>query len=372
MGSICLAATDYPGLGPPVEREAAKEVQQDKEGWGKRLDKLLGEIKEQRNLNLKLGFGFLGDEAGSSNLYKVAAELDMAKGVYPRRLAFRMGTDVTYKNSKLDEQVRSILANYDYHVLPELETYGFVERFTDTFMGVDDRYEIGGGLKFEHEQPGLTNRGKELHDSFKALQNPDTLTAVVRLLGESFRSQLGDLRSDSAVDVGITKRHAKFAVGVAGTVMIELEDASVETVVDTLDPTGSFVVGLGGAVSKIEVPSETQVRAVVRPSLTYRPTSELMFEARVYVKYPLRDARRDGELDYRVDGVARASLDLLPDRTGQEKVTLVWEIRENYDNTPPRIDETTLQAAQQNGLRFRETSNQRKHLATLFKLQVAL
>jgi hypothetical protein len=149
---------------------------------------------------------------------------------------------------------------------------------------------------------------------------------------------------------------------------MELEQASVETFVDTVDVGGGLRAG--SKEIKVELPSETQLRGVVRPSLEVHPTDSFLLEVLTYLKYPLRDQRKDGRLDYRVDGVVRAKLTLDPDEVGQEKVSLIWELRQNYDNTPPSIPKAVQDAEGLQGRVFRRSVNEKKHQSALFKISV--
>lgn len=365
--SQVLAATDSLDLVKHAVSEAVKK----EKPWGKPMAELLAEIKAQRDPTLKMTFGFSGDEAGARNLYQISGDFEAARGAYPRRFRFLTGTQLTYKNNTLEEQVRTILFNYDYHLRSALESYAFVERFTDTYMGIDDRYEIGGGLKLEWESIHLTRAGERLRNTLDSLQDPRKRDLILADLDASVEGPLRQLGSDPYLRVAVRKRHTRVALGLAGTLMTELEKASVETLVDTLDATHTSVMSVGRTSTKVELPSETQLRAVVRPSIEVRPTSQLTLRGLVYVKYPLRNQRRDDRLDYRVDGQVTSTLQLEPDEGGQEKVALVWEVRENYDNTPPSIPAEMQSTEVAKGLRFRRTTNEKKHMSTTFKISVA-
>ncbi|UCD64902.1 MAG: hypothetical protein JSW34_05580, partial [Candidatus Zixiibacteriota bacterium] len=59
---------------------------------------------------------FNGDEAGDQSRYELGTDGEVYKGKYPGQLRFTVGSQITLKDRKLEDEVSSLLLNYDYYV----------------------------------------------------------------------------------------------------------------------------------------------------------------------------------------------------------------------------------------------------------------
>ena len=125
------------------------------------LDKM---DQRQRRLNGRAGFGFSGDQSGSQSLYKIDGMINGSRGIYPGELTFTSSIGMVLNNGKFSENVSNIYMAYNYH--PQwgdslsTENFIFLKRFTDAFLGVEQRYELGGGIILAKYSKNLTDRGK--------------------------------------------------------------------------------------------------------------------------------------------------------------------------------------------------------------------
>ena len=296
-----------------------------------------------------------------------------------------LGADL--RQSKFEEQLQSVRAAYETHLLPSLEGYAFMERFQDSFMSIAERYEVGGGLKFEwevgkpQERPkaaersrSLTKKGRDLLRAAKTLDSKDVekwfagrKSDVAPPPAKALAAFRHDV--DESIVHGIWKRYAVLSTGLAVTIMTELERAEIATVLDSLSSTGEPVRLTSAPEAKIGVDAQRRVRLVLRPSLALNLSDALRIEARSYFKGSVNRLPREGErYDYRVDsGFAIA---YSPRESGSPQVGIEWSVDEHYDSTPPELSAATLASYAAKGLIPRDVRANRRHIGTQLKAKI--
>ena len=311
--------------------------------------RLLGDKKKELNqLDLTLAAGFSGDRAGDQSLYKLSVDAGVNKGVYPRTLRFRAGTSVQHKNNTPQDNVTTLVLNFDYYFAPGFETYAFIERFSDTFLSIKERYEVGGGVKLElnlFDTPADTEtRGKRetireggarsLREYEAYLDRLDQAgdrrvdTRSLRALLETYRSERQDILA------GLRQKESMLSLGLALSVFSEMEAAEIS----------AYVLDQGKSTSeKFSLDAAQRFRIVVRPNVAFRPLDTLTFKGHIYLKYPLgAPVRSEGRLDYRTDSLLSMELKLPTDPDWGKKVSLIWEFQRHFENVPPRIPQTII------------------------------
>lgn len=111
-------------------------------------------LEQERKLNAPTGkatLGFSYDQAGpgNQNLVNINSKVSLSKKNYPSEFLLESTVDVTSQNGNLQENLADLAINYDYYLTPNVETFVFANRFSDKFMGIDQRYEVGGGVVLE-------------------------------------------------------------------------------------------------------------------------------------------------------------------------------------------------------------------------------
>lgn len=370
-----------------LKKELPKEDQEWKEKFNmieKYIEKLNKTDKELQQLNLSVEAGFDGHRAGEENLYKLNAEIEIAKSVYPSAFRFRSGTSVQLKNNDWQEEVTSLMVNYDYHFKPWLEVYGFVERFSDSYLSIKHRYEVGGGVMTELDFFGTTKKISEKWDKdlntyedisrkahkgyrcyLKKLDESSTdkeSTTKTRLL----RKQLCDLKKgEKRIKQTFNKKQARLSVGMALTIFSELEKAEIEKkFVDESIPEEKEPFSLDG---------EQRFRIVLRPSVVFRPTKTLTLRMLKYYKHPLGSPIKgewDGKRDYRTDALIRAELKLPVTPNWAKNVLLVFEYKRHYDNLPPEVPKPIVDDYKDKGMELLKWKAENTHEQFKFKLQI--
>lgn len=304
--------------------------------------------KELSRLDLSLAAGFNGDQAGDQSFYKLNLDASLTKSVYPSALRFRAGTSVLYRNNALQEDVTTLVMNFDHYFKPWLETYAFVERFSDTYLSLKQRYEVGGGLKLElnlFDTPAGAGERREKAilevDGAQSLRDYETYLTRLETSdpGKVDTESLGFLLEDYKTErqkilAGLRQKNSLLSVGLAMSVFSEMEQAEINTT----------VLDQGIAMPfKYSPDSIQRFRFVLRPNLAFRPLGLLTFKGHIYLKYPLGgQTHRDGRLDYRRDSLFSAELKLPTDPEWGNKISLIFEFQQHYQNVPSRIPQSVI------------------------------
>lgn len=359
----------------------------------------------QKGWTASISASFDGDEAENRKSYNVKTSSNVSRGTFPRELRFRTTTKFelteTPESDTEDPEIQTstklnvteALVNYDYHPGEHVQVSGFVERFSSDFLKIGTRYEAGISIKGEWEfgqvknadgvsytdafdmvtekvnskgkgvetkfqrEEAIRNKSCQRRDEFKTHRKwEDASRECVSVL---FKCWLGiikecklndiaisDLASEDQVDaflskrrtfrIALKKRKAKLAVGIAGSVFGEIEEPQALTSsID--DPTKE-----GDATLTFTPESEQTFRAVIRPSVEYRPIEEFRLRAVLFYKQgisPIRQNLADAEdpLDYRIDLVTTGELTLKKDKDNEDEVALVVGYTRRFDNVPPRV-----------------------------------
>jgi hypothetical protein len=132
----------------------------------------------ERELKGDVGGGFSGDEAPievrrargaadddprpviTSNAdpasnYKIDSTVTVTRGSYPQRFRLSTSVGVLLSGKKFQEDVSNLLFSYGHYTTSWAEVYGFAERISDSYLSIDQRWEVGGGT-FLSWKLGLT------------------------------------------------------------------------------------------------------------------------------------------------------------------------------------------------------------------------
>lgn len=108
---------------------------------------------ELTQLNFSIKSDFTGNEAGVNTSSKLNISAYASKGIYPYEVEFETGSSFTFQNkneeSEFSENIISTRINYERYFHPLIEGFAFLERFSDSYLHLDQRYEIGAGTKIE-------------------------------------------------------------------------------------------------------------------------------------------------------------------------------------------------------------------------------
>ena len=262
-----------------------------------------------------------------------------------------------------------MMVNYDYHFTPWFQVYGFVERFSNSYLSIKQRYEIGTGISFEldlfnkekidKELNSIRSKSEEDYEKFKNIYGN-----ITDALYEEFRTYLDNLPDDTPVEKhakylisskfedlekeekrikqAFKKKYAKLSVGLAISLFSELEQAEINVYFDEERTVNGVETIQATETTSITLDMEHKFRFVLRPLVVFRPSDDLTLMAFKYFKCPLGSPTENGERDYRTDALIRAEFELKKAAGWAEKLSFILEYQRHYDNLPPFIPQSKI------------------------------
>jgi hypothetical protein len=343
-------------------------------GFWEALALLRSEEDRQRALKADILFGLSGDEAGEKSLYKLNTGISLSRGDYPSELSVVSRLGMQLRDGVLQEDVTSLQITYDYHATTNLQYFAFAERFTDSFLSIQQRYEIGfGGRLAKHI--GRLGGGRSIATGVETVQSA---LQPMRVAGSSNPAQLtaADLtRFDQAVDElqrAVRDRDSRLIIGIAASLFAEIERADLDVI--SIPQPGTLPID--SMSSRISLPSEQRYRLSIRPTLRWRPTSMINVRIFPYFKLPLDPPRRvvdangDERLDYRRDIFSELAWSLPQTQTGLENVEFVLTYNHYFDNVPPQLTPATIAAELARGRVFTRAEAEGSHRVVALALRL--
>jgi hypothetical protein len=375
------------------------------------LDKAEAAHSKSRDYQLTASAGFGGDSAGSSERSKASIESELKAGIYPGQFRMKAGASLDFKSDasgqSLTEDVTSILINYDHYIHPNWEGFAFMERFTDSYMQIDQRYEVGPGIKFEWrtgknavlarmaKRSAESSRNPKPHapdaNLLKGIKAEDLAMATAKLLetleGDKVRGCLlnqalkplevpkpvDDPRgNDNPLYQALLRDTTVFEVGISLAALAEFEQS------DTL----TFMASIAGAPAEQHTakPGMRRYRWSLRPSFNWNIAEDVKLFGQFYYK-PAIDKPREigGKRDYRVDiltGMEWQFATIKPD--SDKKIAVAFTYEWHYDSTPPNASAAIAQLAANAAVPVSAISTtgqiaaRKRHSITKLSLKVAL
>jgi len=305
-------------------------------------------LSDLNGMTFTIGAGYMGDASSDRELNKLDVNASVAKSGYPNDLKFDFSSSIQLKSSstKTDylENVTTLRLSYEHFLMPNFMAYGFVERFTDTYLSIQQRYETGVGVKGEFNI-GLTETGRAKVKDVIAFGKTAAEGRAQNATGGE------DLTAALAVDEGqirntviaLQKKYAFLTAGLACTTLAEIERASID---------------LPDGTSKLIDPRR-RFRLALRPSMTLRPSEGLSIKWQTYFKMPAFGSTRaiafDGttRYDLRTDTFITIKYDLPKTPAWARRVSLVIDYKYFFDNLPPFVPRIKSAASQHNALAFK-------------------
>jgi len=298
-----------------------------------------------QGLKANFSAGYISDSSTDKSLDRLDIGAMLAMGSYPNEFHFDMASSVQLKKAKgrtdFFENVTTLRLNYNRNFFPFLQAYAFVERFSDSYLSIQQRYETGLGVKLETEF-GLTSKGRERILEVKKFQHA---LACARNQPEKTDAPGMEIDKQQIKDVltAVRKKHAILAIGLAFTALAEYERAELELDDGSrtlLDPT-------------------RRSRISIRPSLTFQPVEGLYFKWQTYFKLPLfgptDGVAFDGSrrYDLRTDTFTSLRYNLPAAPASPLKVFLTVEYNRFTDRLPPYVAQIKTAAADHRYLSFK-------------------
>lgn len=356
------------------------------------LEDLYVFMDEEHRLNGNGRFSFSGTETNSGNLFKVEAGISMDKGVYPYELDFSTSLQTQLKDGTFQENVSDIDISFDFHpIVPDplkrkkkyedkiaelekerntpgiyqdeitrliqkyqtkidepgganglwLENYIIAKRSSDDYLGIDQHYEVGGGMIFSLFSKAMTTKGISNRDEMNRKPSYEIHgTDLVRCLQSCAPIRNALQLSESELDIisktktrfltSNRKQYSKFRFSILVGLFYELEKA-------TINRTAAF--NQIDSTFKINLDPTNVLRWQVRPGIVWKPKDKYKFKFYTYWIFPFKDLKVntfDGfnsgvSLDYFLD--LQSSLEIKIE--DHFNIGIFYKML--YDNTPNNI-----------------------------------
>lgn len=313
------------------------------------LSKLVAQFdsieKEYQGASGKAGISFSNDRSGAENRSKAGIDAQLRAGTYPDEVRLRAAATLDFQSGRapdaITEDVTEILLNYDHFFTPVVEGFTFMERFTDTFMSIDQRYEVGVGAKLEWNSDALTRKGTKDRNAFNSAidgfeqqlqQHQGCLTdATEQPL--ALPASLADGAIADAFHQAISKQLSRYQAGISLAILADFEQA------DSI-PFQTTVPGAAAVNRSLKPPGLQRYRLSLRPSWRINFTDGVSWDGQFFYKPALDSPRRvGGERDYRMEAKSELKWTLAQIGSRSKKnVTLSLLYSWRYDSAPPSID----------------------------------
>jgi hypothetical protein len=335
------------------------------------LAALRREEDRQRALKADISFGLSGDESGPRSLFRLNTGIALTRGDFPSEVTVVSRLGLQVRDGQLQEDVTSLLLSYDYHTTSHVEYFAFAERFSDSFLSIQQRYEIGFGARTGWHLGHVTG-WEPLRASINTVRAG--LDRVRTLQPTPVRTREGGsiLDADQAAGLpsaldrlehAVHDQSSRVFLGVVASVFAELERAEIEV---TSRPTGSAGESTTSSF-KVPIDATQRYRLTVRPAIQLRPIDEITIVVYPYFKLPLDGQRRvsmpDGSrrLDYRRDVFSEMNWAIRQEQTGLESVGFVVTVNHHFDNVPPAVPGDVIADAAAAGRVLSRTSAESGH-----------
>jgi hypothetical protein len=384
-----------------IKDKLATSKNKDLKPFSEALAKFIKIRNDAGRVGISVDAGYNGDVSNTDNHQAISLDSSINKVVYPLEFRFKAGAQFyTTKAGQSQDLVSTFLVNLDFHIQPWLVTYGFVERFTDTFMSIKERYETGGGIELQWDILDPTNRKERDSSRDKDIENKsdiehlikDAIANMIEVLNKSkvsfkFEKALEDADIDAEelkdfiyslenerknLEVSLRKNRSKINLGLALTVMSEMEQADIAY--DVIDTSTNQKI----RSTDYLLPPTQRFRIVFRPSITYKVNKNLSLNSYVYFKEPLArpiydNGRQDwgnGRRDWRYDGEFSAKYDFLKDTLWGGDVSVTLDYQRHYDKAPPYIPDLVSPGLTSAGQALSRTLADMRHEFVLIKIGV--
>ncbi|GAA4271014.1 hypothetical protein U6A24_03870 [Aquimarina gracilis] len=326
-----------------------------KKKYKKHLFLLRDQEETEQKFNGKILFGLNGLEVDNNNLFVINTGVTISRGTYPFQFKFSSNIQAQTQNGSLKETVSNLGISFDYNVDKDInkETYVFVKRTNNSFLGIDQRYEIGGGFIFSSysgkekeplQKKGLTDTGEKILRQLEGFKDNESLGKCVDEVcnindEDPIDSKYSEILNQKKEDfIKITrKKYSQTRLSILLGLNYELEKTEDNLKLFYKDSTviDSF-------------PATNRFRIVVRPGFEWQGNN-FTFETKAYFKFgvfgELENVVNEGSIsDERLDYWAEWENSL--SFKFSKKITLGIKYSYFYDNAANRKFINTSQNAE--------------------------
>lgn len=282
---------------------------------------------ENTRLRGRASFGFLGNSNSESEIYRINGGIHIESGSFPQDFEFSTLLNIQIDNGQLQENLSNLRISYDRFLKNEKdpfrhEGYSFINRRSDQFMGINQRYEMGAGIitafwsrKLHEESQARYDRYHNDRIQWRA-NGPDAVNVTVRGYPSFTWSGIDSVALNTLQDSReriantIIKKRSPLRLGLLVGVFYEVESASAS---DELLTSG------GPETFTRDFEVSNRFRWEMRPSINWRLSEEIYFKLAPFFKFPFPHEWKTPVAD---EQLIDARLDLFAD--------LIFSLRDNF------------------------------------------
>jgi hypothetical protein len=286
--------------------------------------------KKLNGIKPVIGFGFSGNSSESNDLYRLNSNISLDYGCYPSELNIMLKTETLLING-ITDKISDLFISYDnHHKIGDkrfLESFVFVSRYSDVYLGIDEKYELGVGTLFNYwTLKNLTKEGKtnELIINRLSNYNPDDITLKKLWIKDTYSDKVENLKHANI------KKYSKLRLALLVGLFYEIEKVFFEDSISTNNGKIHYSYKFDGTV---------QLNWEIRPTLELYFGDNINLKLKPYLKMPLPgkylsiveyNNTKDSRVDYFID---------FPVSIGYKangNMELSINYRFMYDNAPQR------------------------------------
>ena len=344
-----LKSTELSDATMSADQENVKEKKAFYLRFRKGLASLRNYIKnEESQFSGNVSFGFNSQESKRDNFFVIGTGVDLSKDTYPFKFDLNYGIQAQIQNGALDETVSNLSISFDYNISEEsllTQSYVFLNRSNNSYVGIDQRYELGGGFLLNFysgsKANGLLDKG---NDEMKLMNGrisdsnisekgnheifSNGIDAISKSMSIEDMEKMAEVKKSRKRQANrIIKKYSTYRLSLLGGINIELEQTA-----DSLE------LFNGEMIRKGNFEPTNRYRMVVRPGFEWKG-SNFVFSTKAYFKMGFfnefysqvgDDISYDKKVDYWMDWNNKLSFNFT------DNISLSISYSLFYDNAPNR------------------------------------
>ncbi|QBA64793.1 hypothetical protein [Muriicola soli] len=355
------------------------------------LEKALKDINDQ--FAGSIYFGLNGQEVKRDNFFVINTGISLSNGVYPFKFELNSGILAQIQNGSFSETVSNVSISFDYNFSDKnlsKQSYVFLNGTNNSYLGIDQRYEIGGGFILNYYSGNRSRKVENLKSRAIDERNESGLTeeGVQKLMALN-----GGNHSFNSEDRFLKAQLEKLQVQGEGkdreevSILLRKRRRVVNTLIKNFSSTRlSFLAGLNYELEKTADSLElfdgdqkrnrnftatNRYRLVLRPGLDWRGEN-FSFSSKYYIKTGVFEEfynrvddgiNSDKRLDYWTEWITSFRFNF----TQKIGVSITYTLF--YDNAPNRA---FFNVSTTGGSNFRLFSAENKFKAILLSFTYGL
>jgi hypothetical protein len=277
-----------------------------------------------------VSFGFSGNSSNANQLLKLNSNISFQQGTFPFEFSLNLKTETQLKNGVFDERLSDFLMTYDYYPNvghPEKrinrKVFVFLNRYSDAYLGVEEKYEIGFGGALNKWGRGFTKEAQRVDALIDNLS--DDSVCLGKIFGtQDYKSELEHVKKANSI------KGTRVRLAILGGIFYEIEKVVFEDSIPTSAGIAAYPSNFNATGS---------LKWEIRPTFEIHFSEDLHFSSKCYLKAPFADIFEnevrleeaiDSRVDFFIDFQNALSYKI------NKNVEIELEYRLMYDNAPQR------------------------------------